>query len=196
MLTPVSANQLTAASLAAGLVGAACFTFGTWAWGVAGALLYVLCYVLDNCDGEVARLKNQSSPAGAAFDDLVDSVADAAFFTALGFGTQQATGEALWLWLGLAASAGAAIDYVVDLVRANRFKPLATGAADADGAALPEARATLGAKLIYYLHTLSRADFCFIVLGLALFGVTWVLLPVAAVGAQVYWITDLIRKRT
>ena len=35
---------------------------------------------------------------------------------------------------------------------------------------------------------LSRADFCFIVLALAIFDLTWVLLPAAAVGAHAYWV--------
>ena len=48
--------------------------------------------------------------------------------------------------------------------------------------------------VIYIFHKLSRADFCLIVLGLALFNVTWILLPFAAIGAQVYWITDLFER--
>ena len=48
--------------------------------------------------------------------------------------------------------------------------------------------------LIYIFHKLSRADFCIIVLGLAILQVTWVLLPLAAIGAQAYWITDLFQK--
>ena len=36
--------------------------------------------------------------------------------------------------------------------------------------------------------------FCFIVLGLALFDLTWVLLPAGAVGAQVYWAALFIRN--
>ena len=40
--------------------------------------------------------------------------------------------------------------------------------------------------LIYIFHKLSRADFCLIVLGLALFDVLWILLPLGAIGAQAY----------
>jgi len=48
--------------------------------------------------------------------------------------------------------------------------------------------------LIYIFHKLSRADFCFIVLILALFNLTYILLPFAAIGAQIYWITDLFER--
>ena len=48
--------------------------------------------------------------------------------------------------------------------------------------------------LIFIFHKLSRADFCFIVLIFALFNFTYLLLPFAAIGAQIYWITDLFER--
>ena len=39
-----------------------------------------------------------------------------------------------------------------------------------------------------------RSDFCFIVLILAIFNLTYILLPFAAVGAQIYWVTDLFER--
>jgi len=48
--------------------------------------------------------------------------------------------------------------------------------------------------LIYIFHKLSRADFCFIVLMLAIFNLTYILLPFAAIGAHIYWITDLFER--
>ena len=48
--------------------------------------------------------------------------------------------------------------------------------------------------LIYIFHKLSRADFCFIVLILAVLNVTYFLLPIAAIGAQIYWLTDLLER--
>ena len=47
--------------------------------------------------------------------------------------------------------------------------------------------------VIYFLRELSRADFCFLVLFLALFGGLWVLLPAGAIGAQIYWMTQFVR---
>ena len=48
--------------------------------------------------------------------------------------------------------------------------------------------------IIYIFHKLSRADFCVIVLGMAAFDVLWILLPLGAIGAQAYWITDLFKR--
>ena len=48
--------------------------------------------------------------------------------------------------------------------------------------------------MIFIFHKLSRADFCVIVLGMAAFAVLWILLPLGAIGAQAYWITDLFKR--
>lgn len=190
-LTP---NQVTGLSMAAGLLGAACFLAGTWGWGVAGGLMLVLCYTLDNCDGEVARIRNMSSEWGARLDDLADWLVDTAFFAALGIGTWSATGNALWLWCGLAAAAGATIDYGVDLAYHARTRKAAAAPTREEVGKSERKPGNLVDWLIYVFHKLSRADFSVIVLLLALLGVAWVLLPLAAVGAQAYWITDLFRR--
>ena len=191
---PVSPNQVTALSLAAGLAAAWCFSLGARDAGVIGGLLLIVCYTLDNCDGEIARLKNLSSEWGAQFDDIADWLVDGAFFAGLGYGVSAATGEAIWLWLGLAAAAGATIDYVIDLIfhaRAKRDPAAATREQTANGERRPEDAIDW---LIYIFHKLSRADFCVLVFGLALVDVTWVLLPLGAVGAQAYWVTDLFQR--
>jgi len=55
---------------------------------------------------------------------------------------------------------------------------------------------SLSEWVIFAFRELSRADFCFIVLGLGLFGLTWVLVPFGAIGAQVYWITQLLLPKS
>ena len=90
---PVSANQITAVSLLFGLGCAWCLMQGGRAFAVAGAALLVIDYVLDNCDGEIARLKNQCSEFGMRFDSFVDWIVHAVFFAALGIGVAGTTGE-------------------------------------------------------------------------------------------------------
>lgn len=191
---PITPNQVTALSMVAGLIGAWCFTLGTWEGQVAGGLWLVACYTLDNCDGEIARLKNLSSAWGAHFDDFVDWLVDSAFFAALGFGVWQSSGEIFWVWLGAAAAVGATIDYIIDLIlyaRAQNAPETKTREEEATDVRKPE---DLTDWLIYIFHKLSRADFCLIVLGLTLFDVLWILLPLGAIGAQAYWITDLFKR--
>lgn len=190
---PLGPNQITALSLLTGLIGAWCFAQGEWNWQLAGALWIVACYTLDNCDGEIARLKGLVSAWGAHFDDLVDWLVDSAFFAALGYGVWQTTDNSIWMWLGAAATLGATIDYCIDIYfNAQTRIRLATQAAEADATA-EDVTKTLADRLMYVFHTLSRADFCFIILALTLFDVVWILLPFAAIGAQIYWIADIFR---
>jgi len=192
--TPLTPNQITALSLLAGLAGAWCFTVGTWEMGLAGAALLNVCYTLDNCDGEIARLKNMSSEWGAQFDDLVDWLVDAAFFAALGYGVWTSTGNIIWLWLGLAATAGATIDYVINLFLFAREKKDPAKKTREEAASETRQPQDFLDWMIYIFHKLSRTDFCIIVLVLALFDVTWILLPLGAIGAQVFWFTDMFER--
>jgi len=194
---PVSANQVTAVSLVVGLGSAYAVTLGTYEGDVIAALLLLLCYILDNCDGEVARHKNQCSDFGMRFDSFVDWIVHAAFFACLGLGVERTTGEALWFWLGMAAAAGATINYAVGFIveGINRRRDERDGRQSPTGHEAPEESAMPEIWYqwpVYFLRELSRADFCFIVLALALGGVTWVLLPLGAIGAQAYWMTQFV----
>jgi len=192
--TSVTPNQITTLSLFFGLSAALCFALGNYMTQIIGGLLFTVSYVLDNCDGEIARLKGLSSAFGAMFDDMVDWVVDAAFFAGLGFGAWQSGGEIIWFWLGCAAAAGAFIDYIVDLVKYHRDKQKTDGRTREEVALEPKQPEGTLDWIIYIFHKLSRADFCIIILILALLNCTWILLPFAAIGAQVYWITDLFDR--
>ena len=185
---PVSPNQITATSLVIGLAAAAAMMQAAAAWSMAGAILLVLYYVLDNCDGEIAVLRNQCTAFGRYFDSVVDWVVHAAFFAGLGIGVQRETGNEIWLWLGLIAAAGATVNYFLCL-----YLDLTQPGTDIAGDAPPRPD---GIKewLVYTFRELFRGDFCFIVLALAVFDLAWLLLPAAAVGAQVYWLTRLVGR--
>ncbi len=194
--TPLSANHITTLSLICGLAGSALLLDGTYYSTLAGVALFFMGYVLDNCDGEVARMKNQCSDFGDKYDTFVDWVVHSAFFAALGVGVMQATGDRLWMWLGLIGAAGGTINYFVGLAMDARFRAEMgeeydpTGREGVDVAPRPETKKQWA---VFILRELSRSDFCFIVLALAPFGGLWFLLPTAAVGAHAYWMTQFFR---
>jgi phosphatidylglycerophosphate synthase len=70
--TPITPNQLTLASLAAGLGAAGCFATGTPYWLALGALVYHVSFILGCCDGKLARLKGTGTPLGPWLNQLVD----------------------------------------------------------------------------------------------------------------------------
>lgn len=196
----LSPNQVTSLSLLCGLAGAWCFSAGQPGLDVTGALLFTLCYVLDNCDGELARLTGRSTPFGMVYDTAVDALVHTAVFLGIGHGVELASGSALWWWLGVVAAAGTVINSALALPRdvrsamaMGRAPPAPAAGAAASGADSPaHTPVTLREHVLYVSRELSRADFCFIVLLLAPLGALWLLLPAAAVGAQAYWLSGLL----
>lgn len=188
---PVTANQVTAASLAAGLGTCLFLLAGSYAWDLAAAVLLVLCYVLDNSDGEVARLKGQCSEFGKHFDTFVDWVVHSGFFLALGWGVASAWGAEIWLWLGAAGGLGSTLNYGLALWR-DRPGRSPEDPEDAVSQVDHPGADDWKEYLLFFFRELSRADFCFIVLGLAILDGLWILLPLGAVGAQVYWLTAFV----
>ena len=191
--TPVSANQVTFLSMVLGLGCAGAMARGEWAWTLGGAFLLVFAYVLDSCDGEIARIKDQCSAFGERFDTFVDWIVNTAFFAGLGVGVSRQSGEDLWLWLGLIGAAGGTINYILGFLLEARDRARTTNQPAASGTAEshrdPETPLEWG---VFVFRELTRADFWLIVLALSIFDFTWVLLPAGAIGAQVYWATQFI----
>ncbi|MCK6453731.1 MAG: CDP-alcohol phosphatidyltransferase family protein [Alphaproteobacteria bacterium] len=188
---PVTPNQITTVSLAAALGAAWCFADPGYGAQLAGALLFLAFYVLDNCDGEIARAKGLSTRFGLYYDTFVDWIGHAALFVGLGIGAAALWDAAWWFWLGVAGAAGGTVNYFLGLAM-----DLSAGGAK-DTASAPPPERTAPPRLIdtlgYVLRELTRADFCFILLALALAGWAWALLPAAALGAQAYWLAAFIK---
>lgn len=101
--SPITPNHISSFTLLLGLVGAFCAAHGTYWWVLAGALLLKANSVLDGVDGELARMRIQSSVLGEWLDTISDDLSNQSFFLAVGIGAAHVTGHALWLWLGVAA---------------------------------------------------------------------------------------------
>jgi len=193
---PVSANQVTTASLLVGCGACWYMTKGTYQQTLIGAVLLFLCYVLDNTDGEVARAKDQCTEFGRQYDNFVDWIVHSGFFAGLGWGVARETGQDFWFWLGLFGAAGATINYFLVIYPDLRSRGQTIGPGDPNKTDDPEEPPMPeGVKqwFAFALRELSRADFCFIVLALALFDLTWILLPTAAIGAHAYWLAQFVR---
>lgn len=189
---PLTPNHITLLSIAFGIAAAAAILWGSRHGAVLGAVLLVVSYVLDNCDGEIARLKRMSSRFGARLDDFGDWLVHTVLFLAMGLAASRLRMENVWLWFGVAAGAGGTVNYLASMLPAAAGEPAAAevGPAASEAAVLP---ATPLEWTAFIFRELMRADFCFIVLLLALFDSLWWLLPAAAIGAQVYWMLRMVR---
>ena len=97
---PVTPDQWTYASFGCGCASGAAFAAG---WPRAGAALVHAGALLDEVDGEVARLKGMASSQGALLDMTLDRVSDVALLAGLALGAGGRTPD--WL-LALTAACG------------------------------------------------------------------------------------------
>jgi phosphatidylglycerophosphate synthase len=112
--TGISANQTTVVGILIGLVGAGLLAGDEFWMQIAAILLLQLSFILDFCDGELARfereIEGKSSGAGGAYLDWVGHYYIPALMTgALGWAVFHETGD--WWWLA------AALIVILSLVR-------------------------------------------------------------------------------
>jgi len=101
--TSVTPNQMTIVSTVIGAIGVYLVFLGGWGAVAAGAGLVHLQSVLDGTDGEIARLKFQTSRFGEWLDNVLDDQLNATYALALGFAASAASGRPLWRWLAIAS---------------------------------------------------------------------------------------------
>jgi len=109
---PVTPNQVTLLGLATGLMAAWRFREGAAGW-LGGALWLQLSFILDNCDGTLARRQGRTSGFGSWLDTISDCVVNLAFFYALGVGLYRDSGQVLWARVGMATAAGVVFSYAM-----------------------------------------------------------------------------------
>jgi phosphatidylglycerophosphate synthase len=102
--TPVTANQVTLASLAVGLVGLLLFAFPSSTLFLTGALLLQLWYFLDHVDGQIARYRGTASLTGRFFDFVTHHLIHGSLFFSLGVYAYQVTGSFFFVVWGFVAS--------------------------------------------------------------------------------------------
>jgi phosphatidylglycerophosphate synthase len=120
MNTSVRPNHVTAVTLVLSVVAAVVAALAVpgraWMLG-AGAALWQLVSMLDGTDGELARLKFQTSRTGEWFDTVVDDVGRVIIFLGLGWGYSVVSGHAFW-WPVMVAVVTMQIVVNVQLYRA------------------------------------------------------------------------------
>ncbi len=179
--TPVTPNQMTIFSILVGIAGAYLISLGTGIMQVAGSLLFLAHSILDGCDGEIARIKFMESRFGGVLDFWGDNVVHAAVFYGIGHAWHERTGEMLPLvlaWLAVISTfASASIVYF----RTMRHK-------DEDDGPLYTSVASEAEKsqLVRLADFLSRRDFIYLVVILAIAGhLDWFLI-LAGVGSPIF----------
>jgi phosphatidylglycerophosphate synthase len=174
--TPVTPNQVTVISLIYGLIAAVIFSFGGHTHTITAGLIFFLCIVFDQCDGEVARIKNMETEFGRSFDIIVDSIVSAAIVAGITFALYKASGSGFHIIIGLLAIIGISISIFLATYLGK------------------ENKTDTGTKEM--LDKLNNKDFFYIImLASVIFNqMIWFLL-IMAVGTNIYWIVHKIAHR-
>ena len=179
--TSITPNQMTLISVAIGLIGAPFFLSAQPLWQTIGALLFLAHSVLDGCDGELARLKFKESRWGGILDFWGDNVVHSAIFACIGIGWSWSSGSGWPTVLGIAAVVGtigsATVVYWRTMRRKTGSGPLYTSVARGPSK-----------RFARLLDALSRRDFIYGVVVLAIFGWVKYFLLLSAIGAPGFFI--------
>lgn len=112
--SPVTPNHITWLRLLAGLAAAAAFAHGDESWRNIGAGIFLISFLLDRADGELARLSGKRSAMGHKLDLVGDALSNALAFAGLGLGLRH---EVFGPWaLAMGALAGLAVAGVLVMV--------------------------------------------------------------------------------
>lgn len=176
--TPATPNQVSALSLAIGLVAVWCFWHATAASATVGVLCYMLACIVDHSDGELARLTFQESRFGAHLDWGIDTIIHSGLVLAMA--VSSGTGL-LPVATGLVGASGIALSALF-----ARYLPREIAVGETVGGALKN----MGNRDLFY---------CVLIVFVLLRALAPAGLPalafVVALGSQSYWIACVSRIR-
>lgn len=117
--TPVTANQVTLASLLVGLWGIFLMVFSAKGLFLLGALLLQTWYLLDHVDGQIARYRGTACLTGRFFDFLTHHIIHGVVFFALGFYCFHKTGFLLFILWGFLTALSM---WLFNLIQDTKYK--------------------------------------------------------------------------
>jgi phosphatidylglycerophosphate synthase len=196
MRTPMTANQLSVLLVALGLYSAWLFSLGHYATGVFAAFLSLAASVLDGCDGEIARLKYQESALGCWIETVGDYSYYIAIFIGLTVGAVRQTGYEVFYWVGGLALAGTLLAFALLIFLRARITAGRPERLHAIAKARFKAEPTLWSRIIWRISFVAtRAAMPYGILAFSLVNALPAIVVLAAVGANIYWISMLLKMR-
>jgi len=190
---PIAPNQVTCFHFFLGMLAAWLFWGSVYWQHVLGALLFQLSVALDCTDGEVARLKYQSSKFGSWLDVAADNVVTIAIFAAVAKQVGVHLGAGLGLTLGALSVTGvlASVGVVYSMARLQTARQPGEASALAATnrfASHHQTSSTTKATLVEaVINEATSRDFSVIVVAFALAGRLEWFAWLAAIGSHLFW---------
>ena len=194
--TPLTANQLSLMLVALGLYAAWLFSIGHYWTGVLGGFLSLAASVLDGCDGEIARLKYQESALGCWIETAGDYSYYIAIFAGLTVGAVRQTGSETFYWIGAIALTGTLLTFALLIFLRSRITAGQPEKLHAVAAVRFRAAPSWWTALIWRISFVAtRSAMPYGIMAFALFGALPGIVVLAAIGANVYWVSLLLKLR-
>jgi phosphatidylglycerophosphate synthase len=179
-----------------GLYSAWLFSIGHYWTGVLGAFLSLAASVLDGCDGEIARLKYQESALGCWIETVGDYSYYIAIFIGLTIGSVRATGWHAFYWLGAAALSGTLVSFALLIYLRSRITGGQPDKLHAIARDRFRAEETWWSGIIWRLSFVAtRSAMPYGIMALSLVGGLPLVVVLAAIGANTYWISLVLKLR-
>jgi phosphatidylglycerophosphate synthase len=193
--TRLNAHVMSVLLIVLGFYAGWLFNRGDYMAGVFAALVSLAASILDGCDGELARLQYKESAFGCWLDTFGDYTYYLAIFTGLTIGMVRYTGWTGFWWVGGALLAGCLITFALLIFLRGRItegRPERLRSAASEHFASGKSWTRIAKELS---TVATRATMPYGIVVLAVFDLLPALLILAAVGAQVYWISLAIELR-
>jgi phosphatidylglycerophosphate synthase len=194
--TPITANQLSVLLVAIGFYAAWLFSTGHYLAGVLGGFLSLAASILDGCDGEIARLKYQESALGCWIETFGDYSYYVAIFVGLTIGAVRQTGSDIFYWLGGIALAGLLLTFALLIYLRNRI----TAGQPEKLHDIARTRFTAApspwSSVIWRISFVAtRAAMPYGIMAFALLDALPIVVILAAIGSNIYWISLMVKLR-
>src|SRR6266508_1286640 len=194
--TPITANQLSVALVALGFFSAWLFSLGRYGPSVLAGFLSLAASVLDGCDGEIARLKYQESALGCWIETFGDYSYYIAVFAGMTIGSVRSTGMPAFYWVGAIALAGTLIAFALLIYLRSRITGGEPEKLHAIAKARFKAKLTPWSRLIWKISFVAtRSAMPYGIFALSLLGLIPLVVVLAAIGANTYWISLVLKLK-
>lgn len=114
--TKITPNQITVVSTLIIVLAPLLFLLNDYRWTLLGLFIYLLAYIMDYCDGELARYRGIDGKYGVwFFEPATHDIQYALIGPVMGFAAYLQTGSFLMIILGFAASLGKLMYRILEL---------------------------------------------------------------------------------
>ncbi len=185
--TRMHPNHVTMMALVFGMIAGVCFAGGSRLWMLFGALALHVSFILDNCDGELARLKSLQTEFGKRLDVTADLMVDFALWLGLGLGAYRMLEDLPLLLMTCLACAGSLVNFA--MVIQEKLKGVSTSIHNDAPSGVRRKPGVLSGVLDFISHNGDVITFVWI---LAIFASPGFFLLLGCVYMNALWITRYI----